>query len=431
MAIAPLQPKDHYSGPNLFFDKFPSELSISILKYLPASEIVVTCSIVSKDWYLLTKEHSLWKDLIKHDFPHHVIRDYPEEQYKNRILIPRQLQKGSSIIYKAPPTCLKKWTAITMKGDRLVLGVDNGSSHHIQIWNKRTVTLDCTLKEHPEKIETLLFAEDENILLSASSRTVKIWNLFSRKCLHTLTNGLNEIRKLFIKKDQLIVGSSKGEVTFWDLKSGTLTKTWQHPDQRPIAEQTKDGRFIIPNFLQIEIWKESSDNWEGIGLLEKHENVIQACVLRGDQLISGSVNGTIKIWNLSTNSCEKTLNNHKDVLSITLAEDRWLFICSNDTSSIAKWDLNTYHSQYLENENICPSTTLLFSEEGELFLFDNIEIDSSDSEDGESPSSLSILNFGFPKDYDSAFKEIHSEIQSKKGIKRKFDDISPSDADRI
>jgi WD40 repeat protein len=58
--------------------------------------------------------------------------------------------------------------------------------------------------------------------------------------------------------------------------------------------------------------------------------------LRKNILVSGSCDTTVKIWDLDTNQCDKTLRGHRgQVNDVQISPDgAWIASCSNDKSVI-------------------------------------------------------------------------------------------------
>jgi WD40 repeat protein len=75
------------------------------------------------------------------------------------------------------------------------------------------------------------------------------------------------------------------------------------------------------------------------------EDVTALCVLHDDRLCSGSTYGSVKIWNITTYTCEAELNGHTDgVVSIVEIGYRRIFTASWDTT-IRAWDSRTGECQ--------------------------------------------------------------------------------------
>ena len=76
----------------------------------------------------------------------------------------------------------------------------------------------------------------------------------------------------------------------------------------------------------------------------EHSGLIKSVQVdeKSNKLITGSEDKTIKIWDLETGKCLKTLNNHaKEVISILMIPNN-KFISGSDDRTFKVWDLNSY-----------------------------------------------------------------------------------------
>lgn len=85
------------------------------------------------------------------------------------------------------------------------------------------------------------------------------------------------------------------------------------------------------------------------GALEAHSKpVFSICIMKNGKLASGSIDNTIKIFDISTKLCEMTLVGHTDwVMYISLLSNESLISCSKDTA-IKIWVIkdNSYSCPY-------------------------------------------------------------------------------------
>jgi hypothetical protein len=89
----------------------------------------------------------------------------------------------------------------------------------------------------------------------------------------------------------------------------------------------------------MKVW--STDTWVCERTLEGHNAVVISLVVHGDKLISGLAETTIKVWKTDTWACERTLQGHiGGVNSLVMHGDK--LISGSDDETIKVWSTDTY-----------------------------------------------------------------------------------------
>ncbi|MBS0604666.1 MAG: WD40 repeat domain-containing protein [Verrucomicrobia bacterium] len=101
-----------------------------------------------------------------------------------------------------------------------------------------------------------------------------------------------------------------------------------------------DGQRLYSGSLDrtIKIWDLNTNT--RTGTLQGHNSPVSSLALGGRRLFSGSLDRTIKIWDLNTNTCTATLHGHNDSVRSLASSGQRLFSGSLD-GTIKIWDLST------------------------------------------------------------------------------------------
>ncbi len=113
----------------------------------------------------------------------------------------------------------------------------------------------------------------------------------------------NELRSMEVSYDEKYAASIdlNGMIKFWDVATGHLLQSFEHPDGTEVAI-THDSRYLISGSLnhEIKIW----DIEEGVlyKTLLKHEHALSCIKISpdGNWLVSGDQEGTIILWDSKT-----------------------------------------------------------------------------------------------------------------------------------
>lgn len=109
---------------------------------------------------------------------------------------------------------------------------------------------------------------------------------------------------------------------------------------------TQDGRILV--------WKFSAATncFEPATSLMGHRVAVISLVVGGMKLYSGSMDNTIKAWDLTTLQCVQTLSDHTNVVMSLLCWDQFLLSCSLD-NTVKIWVTNNEQMEvtYTHNED--------------------------------------------------------------------------------
>ena len=122
----------------------------------------------------------------------------------------------------------------------------------------------------------------------------------------------------------------------------------------------KEQLISASNDGTIKIWDLKTDTCTVT--LHGHTSGISALKVFREQLISASTDSTIKIWDLKTNTCTTTINCDTSlVMAIEIFEEKLVFASSNGTINV--WDLETNSSTTLEGHTTLVVAFKIFREQ--------------------------------------------------------------------
>jgi len=172
------------------------------------------------------------------------------------------------------------------------------------------------------------------------------------RCTDTLQGHTEAILHVSFSPDgkQLASGGGDTTVRFWDIQTNTcktigkghknhvLCVSWS-PDSRRFASGDKSGMLIswdikhgkaLPNILRNAHKKFiTSICWEPLHLNSKCERIV-----------SSSKDGTIRVWNVRTQSCEITLSGHLDSVECVVWSGEGLLYSASRDRTIKVWAAN-------------------------------------------------------------------------------------------
>jgi WD40 repeat protein/transcriptional regulator with XRE-family HTH domain len=246
--------------------------------------------------------------------------------------------------------------AVSRDGQSLISG---SGDQTIKLWDTKTGQCLKTFIGHDQAVWSVALSNGGKTLVSSSSdQTVKLWDVETGQCLKTLAGHTNRVYSVaWSPNGQTIAsGSFDASVRLWDVESGQCSKTLSgHTKQvyaiawspiPPLTPLNKGGEGGIvasgSGDRTIRLWDVRTG--QCLRTLLGHENWVYAVAWSpdGQILASGSGDHTVKLWSVSTGQCLKTLAGHSTwVWSVAFSPDGQILASSSGDRTIRFWDLST------------------------------------------------------------------------------------------
>lgn len=148
----------------------------------------------------------------------------------------------------------------------------------------------------------------------------------------------------------LITGSQAGTMMEYGVPSGNLT-TWSFQHDNTVTAilciGSKDETVVTGSKdAQIRLFDRASQTL--LATLKGHDKPVTSLACTGNYLVSGSWDGTAKIWNWTTNACLATLPNHENSTAVAI-----LGIDDNNASlQVVTVSAGEAHNNQIQNHTV-------------------------------------------------------------------------------
>ncbi|XVF16791.1 hypothetical protein REPUB_Repub10bG0062700 [Reevesia pubescens] len=208
------------------------------------------------------------------------------------------------------------------------------------------------LEGHNKAIQGVALPSGSDKLYSGSSDgTARIWDCNTGQCVHITKLG-DEVGSLITEAPWVFIGMKNV------VKALNILTADEFSLKGPVGQVyamvvASDMLFAGAQNGAIIAWRGSEANsFQAAASLDGHTGAVLCLTVGDKKLFSGSVDQTIRVWDIDTLHCIKTLNGHSDAVMSLLHCNGCLFSCSLDCT-IKVWFATEGHNWeviYTHNE---------------------------------------------------------------------------------
>lgn len=166
-------------------------------------------------------------------------------------------------------------------------------------------TMIREIRAHQDNITSLDFDAPFGIMVTAAmDDSVRVWDLNAGRCIGLLEGHTASVRALQVEDNLLATGSVDATVRLWD-----LSKAHYDPQGSQFGKDDEDDgiAFENPDDFPVEPPPGSMADCP-LFTLQAHVDEVTALCFRGDVLVSGSADKTLRQWDLEKGRCVQTLD---------------------------------------------------------------------------------------------------------------------------
>uniref|UniRef100_A0A060TG27 ARAD1D27610p n=1 Tax=Blastobotrys adeninivorans TaxID=409370 RepID=A0A060TG27_BLAAD len=230
--------------------------------------------------------------------------------------------------------------------------VTASSDHTVRIWNYHTGECISTFQGHEDKVRCI---DLSGCLVASGSddHCIKVWN-FEDKSFFTLrghTDAVHDV-KIHLKSRTLFSASEDMTVRMWSLDTKKCLKVFGDPGSGIPGGHVAQVQCVLPLTLDH---LEGADDYHhhgsgehgGVSETEGEDDDKQqqqqqqpSKKQRPTHLLSASLDNTIKLWDIRTGQCVRTLFGHIEGVW-TIAADTFRIVSGSHDRTVKVWDLQS------------------------------------------------------------------------------------------
>ncbi len=257
----------------------------------------------------------------------------------------------------------------------------------IKIWDVSTLELKCTCTGHTNKINGICCNKNATIVVSGSDdESIRVWSFVNSNvaCSLVITYTVG-IRSVCIANDEsrIISGSDDSLINIWSISTGDLLHS--------LSGHTGSIEYLIINKLDTKIVSTGGDYldrdnsiriWDlgqrrcEIVLDNGHTESVYCARYSDDEsmIVTCSIDKTIKLWSSSTGELLQTFVGHYEcVSSVCFSPNGFnkVLLSGSKDGSIKIWDIESGSCLYTINgltSNVLGVTAVLYNNDGSKII---------------------------------------------------------------
>lgn len=416
--VSPLLKKDP-------FTTLPDELCLRILSFIDDPKVLVRASQVSRRWRVLLSDDMTWKNLcLKHDYQRRLsevqaaraeafaaipkdedaasgavsgarvpkilpplfgspstnarpaVKSY-KSHFKQRYLVDAAWRTGGRNITKPITQDGGVVTSLHLTSKYIIVALDNARIHvfdtqgeqkhilqghvmgvwamvpwddilvsggcdrDVRVWDLSTGACLHTLRGHTSTVRCLKMSDSTTAISGSRDTTLRIWDITTGLCKNVLVGHQASVRCLEIKGDIVVSGSYDTTAKVWSISEGRCLHTLQgHYSQ--IYAIAFDGFRVATGSLDtsVRIWNAQTGECQAV--LQGHTSLVGQLQMRGGTLVTGGSDGSVRVWSLERFVPIHRLAAHDNSVT-SLQFDDTRIVSGGSDGRVKVWDLKTGH----------------------------------------------------------------------------------------
>ena len=212
----------------------------------------------------------------------------------------------------------------------------------VKIWNLHK-GLHHYLKEHDAEVTSVKFINTNTLISCGYDEKIRKWDLHRGKCIHSLSGHSNYINDITYSKALNFIASASNDrtIALWDTDLNNEATLERHDDWVKTICFSKDGKWLVSGGRdhKVILWDLASRKPT---VFKGHTDEVTSVLFSNNQkkIITASMDRTISIWDIATKKHRVLRGHDEGINSLCMSSDTILASGSRD-NTIRLWDISS------------------------------------------------------------------------------------------
>lgn len=235
------------------------------------------------------------------------------------------------------------------------VAISGGDDGTIRFWDLASGTCLRVVDGHRGPVCALAICDETQTLVSGGTDgMIRHWDLSTGSCAHVIDTADSEVLSIAVSSNGLyaISGQQSGNLMVWDIRKGKRLKQFTQNKGPVVSMAVSHSRPVVvtTSYRNIRVW--NLGRGEIIHTLRGHKtDVTQVCIDQMNRyVLSGSEQGTMKMWDIKTGQCIRSL---QGTAPVALSQDGRYCVTGDAHGVFKSWQVNLDETPLIAPFMIC------------------------------------------------------------------------------
>lgn len=228
-------------------------------------------------------------------------------------------------------------------GLTVVRGHHNSEAY---LWDTKSGRVKLELKGHDKMVVDYVFTHDSKYVYTAGGdRIIRLWDIKTGQELRKFEGHRDLVFNLALSENghSLASGSWDGSAILWDTGTGEILNQYHFTNNSPYTMAfAYQDQYLLIGTLDKKLQLIELDTGEPFIQYVGHKDIVTDLEVRGEEIVSSSLDGMIKKWELKTGFQEMKFKGHTGAVYDVCYDTHGLYLASGGLDKIVRiWDSKT------------------------------------------------------------------------------------------